>query len=599
MANKRFNQITRVVTSFDSNDILPIGNGALGDGKMSKDMLLELTAQNARSIFLPRTDSFVGIGGSASMINGPSFNVDAGNVYAIKPSLTDWAVSTIADGSYKLRIQYQDSSGTWVYLLNYAKADVVPDVIYVTATAEMKKMRILFRGDVGASVLFDIYVDGVISKKDASERCQLYITNGGIIYLEESHETSGKVWIKAAGNENARWASRLGVNYTKTNAEFAATLGVSLENSKSGIAGCIPIAHQYCLTLNKTDGYLIKSRNSVKDDDVIVLSVSDGIVIGAALDICLLLLRDPSVYYPTNEASIKTKILDVLNTGISDKFIFATDIHVLYAGDWKFRLKNVINRVAFFYKNFPFDFVSFGGDWLKNSLTQVEAIEQLGKMTSLCNDTFKKFLPTLGNHDTNYQGVVSSDDPSRGDLSQQVLNSVMFCYNGGKSYYRYKGNYTEFFVFDTGLDWTASTTSEYQKEQLKWFGNILENERLDNIAIIQHIVTNDVIANVGNNFNLVSFASDIVAMCNAYNSRTAITKYGVEYDFTNVLGKIRFIIAGHSHADAVQYFSGLPVVITTRFAGNTFDLAFVDYNTNKLKLVRVGTGSDRTLDLFN
>ena len=47
MANKRFNQITRVVTSFDSNDVLPVGNGTLGDGKMTGDQLLELTAQNA------------------------------------------------------------------------------------------------------------------------------------------------------------------------------------------------------------------------------------------------------------------------------------------------------------------------------------------------------------------------------------------------------------------------------------------------------------------------------------------------------------------------------------------------------------------------
>lgn len=46
MANKRFNQITRVVTSFDSNDVLPIGNGTLGDGKMASAKLLELTAQN-------------------------------------------------------------------------------------------------------------------------------------------------------------------------------------------------------------------------------------------------------------------------------------------------------------------------------------------------------------------------------------------------------------------------------------------------------------------------------------------------------------------------------------------------------------------------
>lgn len=46
MANKRFNQITRVVTSFDSNDVLPIGNGTLGDGKMPKDDLLRETAEN-------------------------------------------------------------------------------------------------------------------------------------------------------------------------------------------------------------------------------------------------------------------------------------------------------------------------------------------------------------------------------------------------------------------------------------------------------------------------------------------------------------------------------------------------------------------------
>lgn len=47
MANKRFNQLTRVVTSFDSNDVLPIGNGTLGDGQMPKDALLQETAQNA------------------------------------------------------------------------------------------------------------------------------------------------------------------------------------------------------------------------------------------------------------------------------------------------------------------------------------------------------------------------------------------------------------------------------------------------------------------------------------------------------------------------------------------------------------------------
>lgn len=89
MANKRFNQITRVVTSFDSNDVLPIGNGTLGDGKMPKDTLLELTAQNALAgrvapTFIPN---------STNAIAGNPYVFD-GNVYIAKEDYTgDWDAS--------------------------------------------------------------------------------------------------------------------------------------------------------------------------------------------------------------------------------------------------------------------------------------------------------------------------------------------------------------------------------------------------------------------------------------------------------------------------------------------------------------------------
>lgn len=69
MANKRFNQITRVVTSFDSDDVLPLGNGTLGDGKMSKDTLLELTAQNALNSIHLLSDT----ANEADIVEGNSF----------------------------------------------------------------------------------------------------------------------------------------------------------------------------------------------------------------------------------------------------------------------------------------------------------------------------------------------------------------------------------------------------------------------------------------------------------------------------------------------------------------------------------------------
>lgn len=74
MANKRFNQITRVVTSFDANDVLPIGNGTLGDGKMTGDKLLELTAQNALSKIDSLYDATFEQGGLASATGEESTN---------------------------------------------------------------------------------------------------------------------------------------------------------------------------------------------------------------------------------------------------------------------------------------------------------------------------------------------------------------------------------------------------------------------------------------------------------------------------------------------------------------------------------------------
>ena len=547
------------------------------------------------NLLLPREEIFVGRGGNWGLIYCDPFLVSSGRIYSFKASDPSWAVTSLTNTSNKLIVQYQNSSGTWVDYKNFYKNDVVPSVINVEATDVMKKLRLAFRADVNVSVNFDIYSSGVISKKDDAEKCQLYVEAQGYFYLEESNVSAGKVWIKAI---NGRWVSRLaGNDFNKSNSEFATYLGVSLETSLNNEADCIPIADAQCLVLSKGN-YFIKSRTSVESEDVVLIAVINGRIVAYDPDIIGQLKAGKVNYAPSNESSLRTKILNTINEGVDDKFIFATDLHVLYGTSWRTRLKNVIKSVGYFYDNFPFDFVSFGGDWLTDSDTQVQAVEQLGEMTASCNEAYKKFLPILGNHDTNYQGVVSSDDSSRGDLSQRTIDSTMFCYNSGKSYYKYRGNNTTFYVFDTGIDWTASTTSAYQKEQLKWFAEDVENET-GNIAILLHIITNDSISSVGNNFALVSFAQDILDVCSSYNARSSITKYGETYSFISCSGLIRFVLGGHSHADAGRLISDIPVVITTNFYGNNFDLVFVDYSASELKLIRVGSGADRTFTLYH
>lgn len=93
MANKRFNQITRVVTSFDSNDVLPVGNSTLGDGKMAATTLLELTAQNA-------------LAGNVAPAFDPTKPNDAGGYAYYADEIVAYQGAT-----YKFKVNH--SSGAW------------------------------------------------------------------------------------------------------------------------------------------------------------------------------------------------------------------------------------------------------------------------------------------------------------------------------------------------------------------------------------------------------------------------------------------------------------------------------------------------------
>ena len=302
-----------------------------------------------------------------------------------------------------------------------------------------------------------------------------------------------------------------------------------------------------------------------------------------------------SVY---NEVDITTKCKQfsalMNNSGDVESFIFMTDPHLMGTSN-SFDanvFKDYISIMQKCYNMLPIDLMICGGDWLNSNDYQEGACWKLGYVDATMRKLFKHYYPILGNHDTNYHGVVSATDSSRGDLSHDTMRNLMFRENGN-TYYTFKGNQTRFFVFDTGTDWEDAMTS-YRYEQLQWFANSLLSNTDEHIVILQHIYYQ---GDTSELFPMSVIEQNIIG---AFNNRTSIVVNGQTYNFANARGKIYCIIAGHSHMDSVNNTSSVPVILTTNMmSGNTptFDMCLIDYTSNKLKMVRVGTGNDRTINL--
>lgn len=299
--------------------------------------------------------------------------------------------------------------------------------------------------------------------------------------------------------------------------------------------------------------------------------------------------------YNTTDITAKCKQYSALlnNSGPGETFLFMTDPHLLGSSNVfdEAQFKNYIGLMLKYYNMLPIDWMICGGDWLNNSDYQEIACWKLGYMDATMRKLFKNYYPILGNHDTNYQGVVSASDPSRGDLTHQTLVNLMFRQNGN-TYYEWRGNNTRFFVFDTQTDW-ESAMDAYKWEQIDWCAQKLLSNTDAHIMILQHIY-------YSSGTTVAPMSQNIQSLCGAFNSRQSITLNGITYDFSGATGKIHCIIAGHSHFDEINTSSNVPVWLTTNMMDGstpTFDLLVANYTTNQLKSVRVGTGNDRVMNL--
>ena len=278
------------------------------------------------------------------------------------------------------------------------------------------------------------------------------------------------------------------------------------------------------------------------------------------------------------------KLVDVET---AESFLFFTDPHVLneaYFDNDPIYMQECITYIQKFNNSAPVAFCLCGGDWLENGDTVAEAAFKMGYIKQIMKSMFKPSYLLVGNHDTNYQGVEK--------LSIDTIDNLW--YEGKKSYFTFEGMNTKFYCFNTDVE--ASSLSDLDNEQIGWFLQSLTSETAGRIALAAHILYNT------SGGSLHPLSNAVLAIAEQYNSRGTYTFGGQTYDFSSATGTIYFFIGGHTHEDATYVINGIRCVLTrnARRGANppyAFDLVAVDYDTNKINLVRVGNGESRTLDM--
>ena len=283
-----------------------------------------------------------------------------------------------------------------------------------------------------------------------------------------------------------------------------------------------------------------------------------------------------------------------------EAFLFFTDPHLVGDNDsFSEKEKKAISYrfkpAKDLYDYLPLSFCLCGGDWLKSGDSQDLAKTKLAFADEQMKILFQPYYKMMGNHDTNYQGVVSNSNPNRGDLPLDYINNVYYK-DIGRPYFSFKGQETIFYILDSGTDWEPSM-NEYRETQLKWLAeSLLANDIVHIVMGIHIFINSSPLVN-----NPTPFAMELLAVSQAYNNRKVYSLAGLDYDFAQAKGTIHLILAGHNHTDYVRTFEGLPCVGSTQFISHgesSFDLCFLDYDNGYLEMIRIGDGIDRKIKLL-
>lgn len=309
-----------------------------------------------------------------------------------------------------------------------------------------------------------------------------------------------------------------------------------------------------------------------------------------------------NIHYGAKDFEDKCKQFSLLLNELEEceSFLFYTDPHLIEntygVTNWKPKCYEFMAQIQKYYNSTPTTFALCGGDWYDADVTE-DAIFKLGYIDGFTKYLFNNHYTLVGNHDTNYQGKkTSSSETYTGRLSDKTIRNMLFR-EEGKAYYRIGGVNTSFYCFDNGVEYQdLEHNNNYGWNQAKWFANELLVENKSHIVICSHILYNKFVDK-----DIHPLTDIVLKISQAYNSKTTISVDGTIYNYSETSGKVEFALFGHTHLDYNTTHYGIPCVITSWVRENnteaTFDLMCLDYDHRKVKMVRVGSGSDRIIDM--
>lgn len=311
-----------------------------------------------------------------------------------------------------------------------------------------------------------------------------------------------------------------------------------------------------------------------------------------------------SSYNTENTEAIRNKFSNLLRGKTTiETFLWFSDPHLGDHGRYELigerERAKYISSLQKYYNSLPLDSCICCGDILTGEDSYEAACGTLAYTDAYMRKLFKNYIPVQGNHDSNpydYGG-----DGNYHILTQQDVNNIMFRQNG-RHYYSCDGLHTRFYVMYTGLssDEAEASMTEDQWTQIDWFANSLLTDNPAHAIILVHIPG-------------CLMTENIMTVATAYNNRQTITLNGITYNFASSTGKVEYCLAGHNHGDGVSGKYEIPLVIITNLQGGTyadpinrtghyyalessFDNCLCDYANNRMYMIRVGGGYNRTVN---
>lgn len=283
-----------------------------------------------------------------------------------------------------------------------------------------------------------------------------------------------------------------------------------------------------------------------------------------------------------------------------------------------------ISALQKFYNSLPEDMCICLGDWLNFYHSNTDACAWLGYCDAYMRKLFKNYYPLLGNHDMNPYNPDSGSSSWLNSLYYKTCENLMFRQNGG-TYYSFDGRNTKFYALNTGISPIKTMTNTTMArlvnnrwEQVAWLGQKLLTDDAEHSVILMHIYSNA--SNEEDWFSdeegmgakgIHALGANVKTLVTAYNKRESVTLNGETYNFSSCTGKVLMMMCGHTHFDYVDTSGEVPIVCITNLEGGvlnngtisyalipTFDNCLVDYDSDKLYMVRVGAGASRIVNYF-